>query len=81
MITPTSFTDRKILLIQVEHSGLYFHFQQLMTRLHQSREPNRYQKRCMFFDVYMGVKYTSQEINAAFVKQAADCRNNILPQK
>ena len=26
-----------------------------MTRLHQSREPNRYRKRGMFFDVYMGV--------------------------
>ena len=27
-----------------------------MTRLHQSREPNRYRKRGMFFEVYMGVK-------------------------
>ena len=26
-----------------------------MTRLHQSREPNRYRKRGMFFEVYMGV--------------------------
>ena len=27
-----------------------------MTQLHQSREPNRYRKRGMFFEVYMGVK-------------------------
>ena len=28
-----------------------------MTRLHQSREQNRYRKRGMFFDVFMGVKF------------------------
>ena len=27
-----------------------------MTRLHQSRQPNRYRKRGIFFEVYMGVK-------------------------
>ena len=30
-----------------------------MTRLHQSREPNRYRKRGMFFEVYMGDKTLS----------------------
>ena len=43
-----------------------------MTRLHQSREPNRYRKRGMFFDVYMGVKQfwpLSHEKNAAKTDQ------------
>ena len=35
-------------------SGLYFHFQSLMTRLHLSCELNRYRKRGMLFGVSHG---------------------------
>ena len=59
-----------------------------MTRLHQSREPNRYRKRGMFFDVPMGVKdiqalslrmlsFDSQDLSLNLISQMTSLTNRI----
>ena len=56
-----------------------------MTRLHQSREPNRYRKRGMFFDVYMGVKDLVKVVNTDFptwiIQHARGFRNYLYQQQ